>query len=266
MSRLEDPQQTGFQKSKFTVLVEAISDNFLSIILVMIATGSIAFYLGFEPKIPRFWKVAGLAAIVMLPWGYILGGKLADWLFDPPVVYLVDLDARFVEASLYRLPYQAFLDLEVTEGEIDQVSPSLAFAKDVNPNELTAKGTWRGTLSDYELLRALHLIDECRGHLEERAKVGFAFETTGWSILKRGIEETTKIVVQTFQDGTLPDQGESLDEAISDAMERYDVEDKFKQEAEELGSTKEEDSTESIDPDSQAESPEGEAMAVAEAM
>lgn len=215
--------------------LDFLDSRFWSLVAIIFALVAIYLLVDYDLTIPRFWRILLFAAVVISPWGYFLGAKIRDWVFDPLVVYVVDLDASKIESALWRMPYDDYLDLEVKQGEIDQVAPSLAFAKNVDIDEMRAQGTWRGTLTDRELLRALHLVDECRGQLEEDAKKGFVFETVGWSIIRNGVKQTTRYVVETFSDGTLPDRGDGLEDAIEDALARYDLEKEFNREAKHLG-------------------------------
>ncbi|MFC7230328.1 hypothetical protein ACFQMM_01150 [Saliphagus sp. GCM10025308] len=62
---------------------------------------------------------------------------------------------------------------------------------------------------------------ECRGMLEEDARKLFALEANLWSIVYRATKDATKSVVETFEEGTLPDRGEGVDVAVNDALEDF---------------------------------------------
>ena len=180
--------------------------------------------------IPRPIHVAGIAFAVVAPTaGRWVGSKAKDWLWDPNWIYVVDLDARYQEGAIYRWPSQQFRELQVTEGKLDWLSPNLACAREVNLNEQTLKGTWRGTFSDRDLLRALSVVYECRESLEEDAKRGFAIEVQAFGIVRRATRNVVRRVVANFESWTLPDEGESLSTEIETAIEQYGLEDRIKQ-------------------------------------
>lgn len=245
--RYDDPTENAPARSRTAMVVDLVAARWWSIVGTIVAIAGVWIYVGYDVSIPRPVQVGGIAAIALLPWGYVLGGKVKEWIFDPHLVYVVDVDARFIDAALFEFPYNDFMSLEVTEGHIDQVSPGLAFAKNVDPEELRADGTWRGTLNDRELLTALHMIDVCRGRLEEDAKVGFAFRAIGWSIVRSAVVDTTKVVVDSFQDMSMPDRGEKLNEVVDDALDRYDVEEQFRKEAADLGASEDDEDVEDVE-------------------
>jgi hypothetical protein len=92
---------------------------------------------------------------------------------------------------------------------------------------MTVVGTWRGTLDDRELARSLQKVRECREQLQQDAQRGFVLETSAFTIVHRAARETSLNVVEMFKSGTLPDQGDSLNEAVDDALEQFDFQDEL---------------------------------------
>jgi hypothetical protein len=190
------------------------------LILLVVAA---AMYLGISPSVPRWVKLALIVAILVSPSGLWAARYIIGLLPDPHMIWLVDVDAREPDASLFRFPARDFAELEVIEGELHQAGPSLYFGKAVNIEEMTVVGTWKGTLSDRELLTAISKIDECRGTLEDDAKRGFQIETQAFSIIRSATRSAVRSVVATFEKGTLPDEGQGLGEEIDKALEQFDL-------------------------------------------
>lgn len=190
---------------------------------VFIAAGAFAVF-SVDVEIPRFWQVAGLAAVLASPWGYFLAGKVLSVLHNPKHIYLVDLDARYLEGALYEFPFSDFRRIETRSGEMTQLTPNLYVAKDVDLEAGEVTGTWRGTLDDVELARALEAVYQCRGDLQEQAQRGFAIETSATVIVRNAVRDTTRTIMDTFQSGSLPDEGDGLEDAIESELEKFDLE------------------------------------------
>jgi hypothetical protein len=221
--------------------------RFLSIVLVIVGGLALTALLVTDGEIPRWIRLVGITAILISPFGYVVGSSITNLLPDPPGVVLVDVDARRMDGAVYWLPIDDFHDLEVTDGRLNQVAPSLYFGKHVDLDDLTAVGTWRGTMTDRQLLRGLQKVYECRGQLEEDAKKGFVLETQAFTIVRTAVRDATQTIVETFQRGTLPDEGEGINEAIDNALEQYDLEARIEDELEEIDDL--ELSEELLDPD-----------------
>ncbi|MFC6976525.1 hypothetical protein ACFQL1_20490 [Halomicroarcula sp. GCM10025709] len=73
-------------------------------------------------------------------------------------------------------------------------------------------------------MRALQAVEECRGQLEEDAKRGFAIESQAFTIVRNATRKAVFRIVETFEKGTLPDEGESITEEIDGAVERFGLE------------------------------------------
>jgi hypothetical protein len=181
-------------------------------------------------SIPRPLHVGAIAFALTAPTvGRWVGGKAKDWLWDPNWVYAVDLDAREQKGAIYRWPSQQFRELEVTVGSLDWLSPNLVCCKNIDMNAGTLEGTWRGTFSDRDLLRAISVVYECRGQLEDDAKRGFALETQAFGIVRRATQGVTRRLVENFEKHTLPDEGEALASEIETAIDQYGLEDRLDQ-------------------------------------
>lgn len=228
---MTDPHQIDRRPAtKFELLIDFVKFRFWSIIMAGAGLGAVGIFLGIDPEVPRWAKLFGLTFLVISPAGYMTGKKVVSLLWEPNYVYLLDIDARYQTGALYRFPFEHFHELEVVAGELDQLTSSLYIGKAVDLEEMTVRGTWRGTLTDRELLTALHKVDQCFGQLREDAKAGFAWENNAFTIIYNATRTGVRRVVETFEQGTLPDEGEGLGDAVDEALERYDLE----QEVEEL--------------------------------
>lgn len=199
--------------------------NVFAFIAFGLGAVAIALFFGYTPSVGREAILAGLC----LAWGVIAGfptsGFVIDKLGDEPGVFLVDVDVADPDhdGGIYWSPYSDFQEFDIVDGELDQWAPFLYCGKHVDLEAKTVEGVWIGTMTDRELLTALSAVKECRGMLEEDARRAFALETNIWSIVYRAAKDATKAVVNTFESGTLPDEGEGVDRAVNDALEEFDL-------------------------------------------
>lgn len=203
----------------------------LSVLLLVL--GSL---LGWNIEIPRWVQVvAGTAAISFLTVGLWVKKRTLDLLWDPSWIWVVNLSASETgKGGIYRWPSQQFRELSVEEGQLDWCNPTLAFARDVNLPESRLVGTWRGTLSDRELLLKIENIKECRGRLEEDAKRGFSIEAQAHSIIRVAAQRAVLRIVDTFERATLPDDGEALSREIDRALDSFDLDDHVRESFDDL--------------------------------
>jgi hypothetical protein len=226
---------------------QILRDRLLSIVAIILLLVAGLVLIGIDLSIPRWARLAGLTAIVTTPFAYLVAQTLLNMLPDPPGIIFVDLDARKMDASVYWLSLDDFHDLDILEGELNQVSPKLYLGKQLDLENKTAIGTWRGTMSDRELLRGLQKVHECRGQLEDDAKKGFVLETQAFTIIRSAVRRTTETVISTFESGTLPDEGEGIGTSVDDALEQFDLDERIDDELSDLDDLDESD--EIIDPD-----------------
>ena len=217
-----DPEQFR-RRSRTELFFEFVRSRFLSIVAVLLIGFGIAALIGYDPEVPRWSKLLAFTAVACVPIGYVLGNWLTSLLYNPRYQYLVDLDATETDGALYQLPYDDFAELDVQNGELDRLTDRLHAGKNVDLETATVDGCWRGTLTDRELLTALSKIEECRGTLEEDAKRGFRIETQAWTIIRNATRKATLSVVETFERGTLPDDGQGIGTEIESALSDFDL-------------------------------------------
>jgi hypothetical protein len=218
--------------TKFELVLDLIKSRFIPIALLLLGAGVALAYFDVSLEVPRWAKLAGLTFIALAPVGFIAGNYITGLLWNPNHIFLVDLDARVIDGGLYRFPYSDFREITVTDEngngeapyEMTQLTPSLYVGKSVDLEEMTVIGTWRGTLDDTELVRALGKIRECRGQLQDAAQRGQAIENSAFSLLHGAAQDEIRHIVDSFADGTLASEGESIANAVEQAIEEQGFE------------------------------------------
>lgn len=211
------------------------------------ATAFVA-YLYFDPEtpaIPRYAEVIFWTAVLGSPAAYILAARAVDMLHDPYGILFVDLDARETGIGIWNIPKKRWEEIEVVDGDLYRLDASRTVysGKNFDPENLTVEGTWRGSMSDVEMLRTQEKIAECRGQLEDMAKEGFTVEVQKSSIVRGAVRDISRSVIGSLEEGTVYN-GEKIAEAVDRATARYD----FDRETEDTQSG---DETETPDPDHQ---------------
>ena len=218
-----DPDGTPRRPTRTELLIEFVQTRFWSIVVfTVLLVGGVA-YLASDFQIGKTAKLAVIVFVLTAPFGFLTAGRVVGWLHEPQWRWIIDVDARQSDGAIYRLSPSTFQELEVTDGQLDQWSPMLYAGKGFDREELTIEGCWRGTLPDRELLRAIEKIDECRTQLEDDAKRGFAIETKAWTIIRNATRNAVLSVVDTFESGTLPDDGEGIGQEIEKAVAQFDL-------------------------------------------
>jgi len=222
-------QETRASRSRWYLTAAWLVDHAMLVVGVG-GLVSFAVLLALGIDIPRWARMVGLSALLSAPiLGYPAARKAKSLLWNPGHMWLVDIDALYQDGAVYHGPNQRWQQWEVTEGQVDFVSPNLAFAKDVDLENRTCRGTWRGTLTDRELMKALQQVYVCREMLEDDAKKGFAVDAQAWIIVRRATQNAVMSVIESFEDGSLPDEGDGISEQIDQAIEQFDIENKIRE-------------------------------------
>lgn len=205
-----------------------LNENLLTLLGIGLIGGFIgASILGIA--IPREVRLYGLVfGLTLFAIGRPTASKAQEWLWNPELIWIVDIDARIMDGAIYNEPAQIFREWDI-EDSGDWVAPNLVFLRNVRFEEKKAEGCWRGTLTDRELLRALHAVHECRGRLERDAKEGFAIKSQAFVIVRRAAYQAVEKIENTFRRGTLPTGGEdreyqSVGEVIDETIEEFGLE------------------------------------------
>lgn len=210
-------------EEKETSLKETlISDRWNLLILALIGLG-LAIYFGYEPEIPRWLRLFGVAMIATFVLGYAPASRLVQWLYSPNFTYLIDLDSRTDEFAIWQLPAATWRDLDVTDGDLYEVRSTAPCweCRGYDPETNTAKGTWRGSASDLELIENRERIDEIRTILEELAKEGLTIRVKQSGIIRDAIRGIVMSFVAGFERETLYD-GDEIDKSVEKALSRWE--------------------------------------------
>jgi hypothetical protein len=210
-------------------LFELITQRLLTLVGLVLLAVAAGVMVGIDVSIPRWLRLGLIVSPLGLLCGHYASKFAIRLLPDPHIVWLVDVDLLDDDgAGLFALPAEDMADLNVTEGQLWAPAPNLRFGKAVDLEEMTVEGTWRGTISDAEMLRALSMVRECRGELEDHAKRGFRIETQAFSIIRNATRQCVRSVVSTFERGSLPDEGNSLGNEIEKAIDDFGLEDQIR--------------------------------------
>ena len=224
--------------TKLELALDFVKSRLFTIaLLVAIAVG---LYIIFDPEVvvPRWLRLVVFTTLLVgVPFSLLIGGYIKSKLYDPNYIYLVDIDARTIDGALYQFPFHDFKEVDVVdedgyehpEYDITELTPNLYVGRKVDLEAMTVVGTWRGTLSDRDLLRCLSKISECRGQLQDDAIRGFRIELSAFTIVRTAARTAALELVDTFKKGTLPDEGAGLDTAIDNALEESGIEKKVDQ-------------------------------------
>lgn len=203
-----------------------VLSRFWTIISVVSFVVLMGLWVGFLPPLPRFVEVGLVASIAATPFGWIAGVYAAGD-EDPQYHYLIDVEVPGNvgdKGALYELAESDFRELDVRDDSLEDWSPYLHAGKGVHIDQLLVEeGTWAASMTDRELMTARAKLAELRGQLEEDAKKGFVLETNAFIIIRGATQAAVQRIVETFERGTLPDDGDGLNERIDDALDRFDL-------------------------------------------
>lgn len=183
------------------------------------------------PPLPRWAEVGAVASIPGILIGWAAGVKV-DSATEPQYHYLIDValpGEAGDDGAMYELAEEDFRELEVLEDDLEHWSSHLHVGKGVRIDDLVVEeGTWMGGLSDRELLTARSQLKVLRGQLEEDAKKGFVLENNAFVIIRGATQSAVRQIVETFEKGTLPDDGNGISKRVEDALEDFDLGSKLK--------------------------------------
>ena len=183
----------------------------------------------FQPAVPsieiqRSWKVAFVAIGAAGTFGYLPAAKALDWLYNPPRRFVVSLGLSGGQPGVWTLSPSAWSDVTVTEGRLYQWETTkwpVYEAEWFDPESLTAKGTWRGSMSDSELLEKEKKVKELREDLEEQANTSIDTELQIASRVRQAVKEIGRAIIDEHASATTY-EGERVADVLSDI--RQDVE------------------------------------------
>lgn len=203
---------------------------------LLLVGGAIGAIVGFELTIPRWLRLFAVAGVVAAVLGYPVAARVVAWLFRPGYTYLLSVDARGSDLELWQLPPSTWREIVVEDGELFQVQASAPAweCETYDPEENVATGTWRGSASDLELIADRERIDEIRGVLEELAKEGLTLRVKQSGIIRSAVRGIVMSFVEGFERSSFYD-GEQIEAAVDDALDRWSSEDEDEDEPGEDG-------------------------------
>lgn len=152
--------------------------------------------------------------------------RLVDLLYRDQWVYLMDVDARDRDVAVYRLNPEAFGELTVLNGELFEADARypVRFCRHYRPQENVCEGTWRGSVSDLELIQERERIDAVRNELEEWGRQGLETRMKLPDIVRSALRSISTDMVRGYEDMTVY-SGERIEEAVTSALSEYELPD-----------------------------------------
>ena len=203
-----------------------LTNNLLKLLTLALIGLGLGWYFGVEvPTQPPRWATTIFwTAVLGSPVAFILATKVVDYLYDPLGVILLDIDATDTDVAVYNFPEKRWREVQVLEGDLHRLdaTQTVYAGKNFDPEAMTVEGTWRGSLSDFELLQEQARVTKLRNRLEDQAKRGFAIESHAWIIVRTATREAVRSVTQTFEEGTLPNDGTAINDEIDAAIDGFD--------------------------------------------
>lgn len=216
------PEETSWSKLLFL----GILSRFWTIAVLFSAVVLLGLWLDFLPPLPRWVQVVAVAAIPGGILGWFAGTKAATG-EEPQYHYLIDVEVPGSvgdKGALYELSEGDFRQLEVLEDSLEDWSPYLHAGKGVHIDDLVVEeGTWAASMSDRELMTAKAKLSQLRGQLEQDAKKGFVLEANAFIMIRSAVQSGIRRIVDTFEKGTLPDDGDALNDEIDETLEEFEL-------------------------------------------
>ena len=222
---MTDPDNPNPEPSKLELLTRS-RWFLLAVVLVVSLVGSIVYYLT-DPTIPPITREIKLFLMTLVI-GAILAAipatYLVDWLHTPANKYIVDYDASTDDFALYSIPAEHWPDLTVDE-ELHRLNASepVFEARNYDPDEHHAEGTWRGTASDLELVEHREQVKETRNDLEQLAREGLAIRAKQSSVVRGAVADIVMDFIADFEEETTY-SGDEIQSRIEDALDDLDTE------------------------------------------
>jgi len=235
MSETDTPQRSpeGRTMPRYAVVLDVFLSSWQLVAVAALVLGTIT-VLGLSVLgvgFPNWVVPVTIAVFATAPYAHFVASRARRYLWNPGFVYGVHLVGEDdQEGGIYRWPSDVMNQNEITKGSLDWVNPSLFFAREIDDAQAgpgnrgaTLQGTWRGTLTDRELMWSLQKVAECRGQLLDDAIRGFVIESSAWVVVYEATRAATDEMRKMMEDGTLPDKGEGIDAAVTEAIAGTDL-------------------------------------------
>jgi len=153
-----------------------------STLLALVAGAGAAAILSGQIEVPRWAMDVLVAGIVVGPGGYLVGGKIAEWLSDgPSSVDVMEVDAYrdgMIHGDPVHIPPEVWDAAEFVDGQpyVAESGAADYFVRkldwDADEEQLRVWGVWMGEMNDVEVMTEKEAIRANRGQLRHWARVG----------------------------------------------------------------------------------------------
>lgn len=185
-------------------------------------------------RFSRYFKVFLVTLLVTGVVAYVPAKKLVNWIYSEPRTLLLQLKAEQEddEIKLWEFTPRLWEKVEVVEGSLNTAKikdGDLYICRSFDPVTLEARGTWRGSVSDLELIRNREKIREIRNELENLAKQGIRTRIQVTSIVRRAVNQIIAKIASSIEEETLH-KGEEIKKSINKEVKEIDLERNVKEE------------------------------------
>lgn len=204
---------------------ETLAENKRLIGLSMVALIGYFALTDAKPTVPTAWIVVVVFGAVAAAGGWFAGKKVVAWLWEPNWRYLLDIDARQDPIALYRLTPEKFGRMNVIKGELKRWDAKYPVytCQNYDSEMNICMATWMGSAEDLELLQERERIDEVRESLEKEAQKGLTTRMRASSAVREAVGSITNGMLEAIESSTFDQEGD-LEQAIAEAVEKYDLE------------------------------------------
>ncbi|PTD94505.1 hypothetical protein C9439_02220 [archaeon SCG-AAA382B04] len=209
----------------------SLARNLMILALLFAFIGGIAIA---TADVPQQFKVFYVTSVIGAMVMYIPGKRLVRWLYDPKLIYVLELKAEGEELALWEFFPNQFKDLTIKTHSLDQFTSAMGeiyVCRKYDPEKNEAHGTWRGSMSDIELMRYKEKIREIRGVLLRMAKEGQKVRSQLPSIVINAQNKIQAEFIEKFEKDSIY-KGEKISEAIDESLREMDLQAREKREEE----------------------------------
>ncbi|WP_436934091.1 hypothetical protein [Halovenus marina] len=204
------------------------------------------------PSVPESVQAAALATIGAGALGYVPAWAALNRLHNPPKRHIVVPGLKEdADPGMWELTPNDFAELTVEDGELYEWPGTKHPTYEVeafDPEQLHAVATWRGSVTDSELIREQERIEQIRGKLEQRARERDVLEVRGKSLVRQAVMEERRTFLEEYDRVALLD-AETYDRKLEEVLEETDLQADLSEQANRKQNPTDADSGEEI-PDS----------------
>jgi hypothetical protein len=210
---------------------------------LVVASGAV--YFGYEPEMPRFVKLYLLTGLIGAALAYVPAQKIVEYLYSPSYTYLLDVSSEGNDITLWKLPPELWRDLSVNAGELFRLRAAvpvwecLAYAPPgetetyhtetadgepvtVELEDNACLGTWRGSVTDYELIQDRNKIAEIRHILEPMSQETLKYRVMQNGIVRRALRAIVMQFVASYESETIY-SGDEIEKSVERALKHWSV-------------------------------------------